>query len=260
MKPVEADFEGAKSIRIETDGVIDRVPFDLLVTSDGKYLCDSLSLTFSQGILFDRRVTENAHCLSCIAARAALIVVSPGGFSSSFPALPDVDSEGAEVASHFTKPVLLSGHSVARHEVLDRLKSSEIFHFAGHAVNSVNRVGLVLAGGEILSARDIADIRPLRLNLAVLSACDSANGDQGSSTDTDSLARTLLAAGVSHVVASRWRVDSAVTRRWMSAFYSALLAGKSPADSLRAASTALRSDPLLHHPYYWASFAVFGNS
>jgi len=260
VQPVEQSLAGAKSIRIETDGPIDSVLFDLLVTSDGHYLRDRFALTFSQGLLYDSKaaITRNADRIS--PARAALIVASPGGSGSYLPALPEVESEGAEVASHFTKAVLLSGHSVERREVLDNLKTSEVFHFAGHAVASGSRSGLVLGNGEVLSARDFAGVRPLRLNLAVLSACDSANGNQGSIADIDSVARTLLAAGVPHVIASRWPVDSAVTRQWMGVFYSALLAGKSPADSLRVASTAIRNDPVLHHPYYWASFAAFGSS
>lgn len=260
MEPVESDFEGARSLRIETDGVLNRVPFDLLVTSDGRYLCDRVSLTFSQGMLFGFKAATARNVDRVSPARAALIVASPGGSYSSLPALPDVQSEGAEVASHFANPVLLSGRSVTRREVLDRLKSSEVFHFAGHTVISADRVGLVLGGGDILTAHDFADIRPLHLNLAVLSACDSAIGDQGSIADIDSLARTLLAAGVPHVVASRWRVDSSVTRRWMGVFYAALLAGNSPSESLRVASTSIRNDPVFHHPYYWASFAAYGNS
>ena len=78
--------------------------------------------------------------------------------------------------------------------------------------------------------------------------------------DLNSVARTLVAAGVPDVVASRWRVDSTITRQLMRVFYSNLISGQSPAESLRAASSAARNIPSYHHPYYWASFAVFGTS
>jgi len=51
-----------------------------------------------------------------------------------------------------------------------------------------------------------------------------------------------------------------MTRQLMHVFYSNLMTGKTPAESLRAASAAIRSIPAYHHPYYWASFAVFGTS
>jgi CHAT domain-containing protein len=46
----------------------------------------------------------------------------------------------------------------------------------------------------------------------------------------------------------------------MRAFYVSLLSGKSPAAALRAAGDTVRSIPGYRHPYYWASFAVFGTS
>ena len=98
------------------------------------------------------------------------------------------------------------------------------------------------------------------MKLAVLSACDTANGDEGTSADGNSLARTLVAAGVPNVVASRWRVDSNVTRQLMHVFYANLTSGKTPGESLRAARTAIRNIQSYQHPYYWASFAVFGTS
>jgi CHAT domain-containing protein len=61
-------------------------------------------------------------------------------------------------------------------------------------------------------------------------------------------------------VASRWGVDSNVTRQLMRVFYANLTSGKPPAESLRAARAAIRNTPSYQHPYYWASFAVFGSS
>jgi CHAT domain-containing protein len=119
---------------------------------------------------------------------------------------------------------------------------------------------LVMGPESLLSAHDIAALRLRNLRLAVLSACDTANGDEGTPADLNSVARTLVAAGVPNVVASRWRVDSATTRQLMRAFYASLVSGKSPAAALRAAGDTVRSMPRYRHPYYWASFAVFGRS
>jgi CHAT domain-containing protein len=155
---------------------------------------------------------------------------------------------------------LIHGHEVTRAEVLTQLRDARLLHFAGHAATGFNRVGLVLGPASLLSSHDIAALGLHNLKLAVLSACETANGDEGTSADGNSLARTLVAEGVPNVVASGWRVDSNVTRQLMRVFYANLTSGKTPAESLRAARAAIRSIPSYQHPYYWASFAVFGTS
>ncbi len=258
VAPVEADIRGATALTIETDGVIDQVPFNLLRTSDGHYLGDKFEITFSQGMSYQPSSRTSLAGLS--PESAALVVVASGAADSSLPVLPGADQEGTEVASLFHNAVLVHGHEVTRAEVLGQLRDARLLHFAGHAFAAFNRVGLVLGPASLLSSHDIAALGLRNLKLAVLSACDTANGDEGTSADGDSVARTLVAAGVPNVVASRWRVDSNVTRQLMRVFYSNLLSGNSPAESLRAARTAIRSIPAYQHPYYWASFAVFGTS
>ena len=258
VAPLEADLGGVRMLRIETDGVLDRIPFNLLRDAAGNYLGDKFKIALSQGIDYDLQSSATSISQHLSPASSALIVVSPGGGDSSLPLLPDAEQEGLEVASYFTTPALISKRNVGRDEIIDRLRSAQVFHFTGHALTAVNRVGLVLGPGVLLNSGDIVNLHPHHLTLAVLSACDSAVGDGGTPADENSIARTLNAAGVPLVVASRWRIDSAVTRELMRGFYAELMSGHSPSDSLFAAASAIRSDPRHRHPYYWASFAVFG--
>ena len=96
-----------------------------------------------------------------------------------------------------------------------------------------------------------------KLRLVVLSACATGVAPQGMD-DPDSLVRVFLRAGVPHVLASSWRVDSQVTTDLMSDFYSGLMRGDSVAEAFASAQKAIRSRPETSHPYYWASFAQFG--
>jgi CHAT domain-containing protein/tetratricopeptide (TPR) repeat protein len=260
VAPLEADIKGARALSIETDGVIDRIPFGLLRGSDGNYLGDKFEVTYSQGITYGSQAGSQPSHDVVSPQSAALIVVASGVADSGLPVLPGADQEGAEVASLFSQAVVISGRDVTRGEVLAQLRDARLLHFAGHAFAGFDRVGLVLGPASLLSSQDIATLRLKNLRLAVLSACDTANGDEGTSADGNSIARTLVAAGVPNVVASRWSVDSTISRQMMLVFYSSLMSGKSPAKSLGAASAAIRSIPTYHHPYYWASFAVFGNS
>ncbi len=74
----------------------------------------------------------------------------------------------------------------------------------------------------------------------------------------DNLVRRFLAAGAREVVASRWAVDSKATLELMSKFYGLLVEGETPAAALAGAARSLRKQSIYAHPYYWASFSVFG--
>jgi CHAT domain-containing protein/tetratricopeptide (TPR) repeat protein len=254
VAPLESDLGGARALRIETDGILDQIPFNLLRGPDSNYLADRFEVAFSQGTSYASRTPPEAIS----PGSAALVVVASA--DSSLAALPGADQEGTEVAGLFRKAVLISGRGITRGEVLAQLRDAQLFHFAGHAFAGADRSGLVMGPESLLSAHDIAALPLRNLRLAVLSACDTANGDEGTPSDLNSVARTLVAAGVPNVVASRWRVDSATTRQLMRDFYSSLVSGKSPAAALRAAEDTVRNVPRYRHPYYWASFAVFGTS
>jgi CHAT domain-containing protein len=96
------------------------------------------------------------------------------------------------------------------------------------------------------------------MQLAVFSACDTQDISTEGVYNADSMVRAFLRDGVPNVVASRWNVDSASTRHFMSLFYQALLNGNSVAESIHRAQIGLRSVPGMAHPYYWSAFTAFG--
>lgn len=188
---------------------------------------------------------------------SAFIVATANAQRAPLPSLPEAADEAADVAASFHQAKLLSGDQAKRDEVLRGISRTELFHFAGHAVATPRGVGLVLGDDSLLDADDIASLRLRSLKLAVLSGCDTANGSEESPTDVNSLARTLVAAGASTVIASRWPIDSSAARVMMRAFYSRLMSGKEPLSSLHDAEVSLRNMEAYRHPYYWGSLAVF---
>jgi CHAT domain-containing protein len=143
-----------------------------------------------------------------------------------------------------------------------------VFHFAGHAIVGPSRTGLVLASAgkklekdvspiEFLDASRIRKLAIPRADLVVLSSCATA-GDEGGLGDPQNLVRAFLRAGVPHVVATRWNVDSHSTVALMQEFYNRLLHGEPPAAALRSASEMVRQNRGTAHPYYWAAFTAFG--
>jgi CHAT domain-containing protein len=142
-----------------------------------------------------------------------------------------------------------------------------VFHFAGHAVSGANESGLLLASPDdldgnsdeptLLSVSQLDQAVLQRLQLVVLSACATAETEKGL-TEADTLVPGFLRAGVPHVVASRWPVDSYTTRQTMNEFYAALFDGLTPARALQQVANRLRLAPATTHPFYWAAFGVYG--
>ncbi len=112
--------------------------------------------------------------------------------------------------------------------------------------------GLVLAGANLpthrkgpqavfedaglLTAESIAASDCSQLYLAVLSACESARGDQQVGDGVFGLQCAFHVAGTRNVIASMWNVDDQETGRLMAAFYRYLWAEEmSPLDALRHA-------------------------
>ena len=203
-------------------------------------------------------------------AQTALVIGMPtlaSAVASRFAPLPDADREAQSVASRFRRAHLLVGTKVTSLMIRQELPHSDVFHFAGHALSGIKQSGLVLASPpdsdesisepRILSASDLEATLLQRLQLVVLSACASAEAEKGF-TGPDTLVRGFLRAGVPHVVASRWPVDSHTTERMMAEFYTHLFQGQPSTTALQQATNSVSKNPATSHPYYWAAFAVYG--
>jgi len=188
---------------------------------------------------------------------------SLGGIAgSSAAALPDTEAEAQTVVSRFPRHWLLAKDRMPDELIVKEMQSAAVFHFAGHySAGEPDDTGNSLALEPFLRAVSIqstGDARNLvHCKLVVLSACSTGFDSKLGLYEATSPVRSFLKAGAGRVVASRWDVDSRATTLLMGQFYAALLTAKSPAESLRAASNSIRSNPEFSHPYYWAGFGVF---
>jgi CHAT domain-containing protein/Tfp pilus assembly protein PilF len=127
--------------------------------------------------------------------------------------------------------------------------------------------GLVLAGanlplpkdlkertesdGGILTAEAIAGLPLNKLDLAVLSACETGLGEVAGGEGVFGLQRAFHLAGAKNVVASLWKVDDHAAAALMALFYDKLWRQKKPAiEALREAQLTL-----YHHPERIAALA-----
>ena len=112
----------------------------------------------------------------------------------------------------------------------------------------------------LLQGREIIDMR-LNADLAVLSACETANGRISPGEGVIGMSWAFFVAGTRSVVVSQWRVNSASTSLLMKNFYQALARkndpnGRNKSQALREASLRLLKDTRYRHPFYWAGFVL----
>lgn len=122
----------------------------------------------------------------------------------------------------------LPDHTLLRHEQATRsairelLPQHTVLHFSGHGfaqLDSPLDSGLVMANDEILTLRDLLDLKLLGIRLAILSACETGLPGTQLPDEVVSLPTGLLQAGVAGVVASLWSVIDISTMMLLVRFY-----------------------------------------
>ena len=113
----------------------------------------------------------------------------------------------------------------------------------------------------VLTAYEIAQLDLRGLDLVVLSACQTAQGDINGD-GVFGLQRGFKKAGANSILMSLWNVDDFATRLLMTEFYRNYLSGINKQESLKMAQDYVRNyedeagNSIFSDPYYWASFIL----
>ena len=143
----------------------------------------------------------------------------------------------------------------------------------GQGEAALTRSGLLFAGanhalkGEpipmgaddgILTAQEISRMDLRGVDLVVLSACKTGNGDINQGEGVFGLQRGFKKAGVQTLVMSLWEVADEATQILMTAFYDNLLQGQSKRDAFHNAQRHLRicKGGRFDRPEFWAAFVL----
>jgi CHAT domain-containing protein len=191
-----------------------------------------------------------------------------GGVSDSvqgFAALPGVPGELQNLQSLYGASTLTNANFSSQ-TVSRQLASTDfsIVHIATHGhFDSNPQQSFLLAYDDKLTmdalSRSISTRRLLGqpLELLVLSACETAAGDQRAALG---LAGVALRAGVGSALATLWQISDAATVEIIDTFYSQMSQpGISKAQALQTAQIRLIKQPQFNHPNYWAPFLLIGN-
>ena len=127
---------------------------------------------------------------------------------------------------------------------------------SGLVLSLVNKQGRPMDG--FLNLQDIYNLN-LPVDLVVLSACETALGEEIRGEGMVGLTRGFMYAGASRVIASLWNVSDEATSELMALFYRAMeVQHMRPSAALRQAQIQMWKQSRWAPAYYWAAFQIQG--
>lgn len=276
LAPAARELAGATTLAVMPDADLWTLPFQTLSNENGQTLVEthavSYALTSDASRGGDSRPHTGRPPLRLLAlANPAVSYVTESRvrevFRGDLGPLTDAEEEVEEVARLYeTHERKVYVGADARESVFKReAADAAIVHLATHGlVDPADPMysAILLASADagedgLLEARELARM-PLRAELAVLSACDTARGEVRPGEGLIGLSWAILATGCRNAVVSQWRAASKATARLMVEFHRHYAKSRKPAEALRRAALELKSNPRYEDPIYWAPFIVLG--
>ena len=253
------------------------IPFPALQAADGQYLIDKHTILTAPSIQVlaqtaqqNRRVSQHSQ-----SSDTALVVGNPYPYPNNLDDLANAANEAKEIAELLGVHPLI-GKEAREETILAKMPQAQILHFATHASfdeqNGLQSAiyltaesnapddDLFQTPGRITAAEifNQFEANPLNAQIAILSACDTGQGEI-TGDGVIGLSRSLIAAGVPSVLVSLWSVDDASTAKLMTGFYQNWQQqGLDKATALRQAMLQLKEE--YPEPYYWGAFTLIGEA
>ena len=192
-----------------------------------------------------------------------------GGISQSragFAALPAVESEVKQISQTVSSNLLLNQKFTSL-ALADQVKSNRanVVHLATHGQFSsrLEDTFLLTWDGQV-NVKELSELLKNRggnssqaIELLVLSACDTATGDDRAVLG---LAGLAVKSGARSTIATLWPVKDKAAQMLMTSFYEQLRQPKiTKAEALRQAQINLIRQTDFRDPFFWSTFVLVGN-
>ena len=270
MKPV-ADLLEGDELLIIPDGPLWLAPYAALKDGNSKYLCESFRIRLAPSITSLRLIADcpdDYHKSS-----GALLVGDPwvaevtDGKGKKVLKQLQCAKEEVEMIGKILNIKPITGSQATKREVLKRLGSVSLVHFAAHGCMKTGEIALTPNPDRIstepteedfiLTIGDVSSVQ-LRAKLVVLSCCHSGRGEI-KAEGVVGIARAFMGAGARSVVVSLWAIDDEATLEFMKCFYQHLAEGKPASESLNLAMKSLRESDKFCDIKHWAPFLLIGD-
>lgn len=259
IRPAEEQaFKDTKTLVFVLDGKLRNIPMAAL--HDGKqYLIEKYAVALSPGLQLMAAHSFQQNKINAIV----------GGISESrsgFAALPAVESEVKQISQAVSSNLLLNQQFTSK-ALGDRVKSNraDVVHLATHGQFSsrLEDTFLLTWDGQ-LNVKELSELLKNRggnsskaIELLVLSACDTATGDDRAVLG---LAGLAVKSGARSTIATLWPVKDKAAQMLMTRFYEQLRQPKiTKAEALRQAQINLIRQTDFSDPFFWSTFVLVGN-
>jgi CHAT domain-containing protein/tetratricopeptide (TPR) repeat protein len=247
-----------KTLVFVLDGSLRNIPMAALY--DGKqYLIEKYGIVLTPGLQLINPKPLQEEKLQAIAA----------GLSQprqGFSALPNVKLELEEIRAEIPSNILLNNEftSTALQNSINSLPFP-VVHLATHGqFSSKAEETFIVAWDKRIYVNELDNLvrnreqnRPDAVELLVLSACETADGDNRAALG---IAGVAVRAGARSTIASLWNLNDESASQLMSKFYQELgNKALTKAEALRRAQLALLQNPKYQRPMFWAPYVLLGN-
>ncbi|MDB2423460.1 CHAT domain-containing protein [Paracoccaceae bacterium] len=196
----------------------------------------------------------------------------------SLPELPETSDELKRIAEYLNataESLFLRERATETFVKNTDLKNSRVIAFATHGLIGGELTGLAepalvmtppLKGTEeddgLLKASEVAQLN-LNADIIILSACNTASGENLGAEGLSGLARAFIYAGARSLLVSHWSIDSGSAAELTTGLFEALETNPEMgrAAALQSSMMSLASDSEnLHysHPAFWGPFSLIG--
>ncbi|MGK7876931.1 MAG: CHAT domain-containing protein [Xenococcaceae cyanobacterium] len=247
MEPVVSHLKqrGVQQAILIPTGLLGLLPLDAAWTEDldkpcgRRYALDEISFTYApnaRSLITAREIAKRTS------PDALLAIDEPRPIKAN--ELPNSKREVQTVIETFPNHRIFKQEQAAQQAVKNALSDYSVFHFSCHGYANFRKPlnsGLLMANDEILSLRDLFELRLDGVRLAVLSASETALPGTELIDEVVSLPTGMLQAGVAGVAASLWSVSDISTMMLMARFYDLWRnEGLKPPEALRQAQQWVR--------------------
>ena len=268
IRPFETELANAriKTLVFVSDGELRNIPMSVLYDQQQQqYLIEKYAVALTPGLQLLDTKTWDKFTLNVLSGGVDRELSVDG---KTFPPLNNVERELKYIQSEVSNSRKLINQKFTENNLHNYLKTFpfSIVHLATHGeFSSDPQNTFILTWNELLRSRKFDNLLretngynsfqdPNSIDLLVLSACETAQGDNRAALG---LAGVAIRAGARSTLATLWSVDDESTADLMNKFYRTLNTGVNKTKALREAQLAiLKSEK---RPYFWAPFVLVGN-
>lgn len=174
--------------------------------------------------------------------------------------LLEAEAEATAIASLLGTDVLLTGVNATRDSFLAAMPSARCAHLACHALGDAaepSRSSLLLSD-QALRVAEISGLHLTKAELAYLSACGTARGDERLPDEAVHLSAAFLLAGFTHVIGSLWSVPDDLARQTAVTVYTGLSRELPVARAVHQSARRSRDAEPEANPRLWAGLVHLG--